>query len=311
VSDGEIRQFRVRKGSAVSGVKEPKMIRTNLPNIRDYALIVLGAFLQALALRTFLIPADLVGGGVSGIAQIINYFTGWPIGVMVFLGNVPLFLLGWRYLGGRRFAMRTAVAVVVYAFFVDFLARFISPDGITDDLLINALYGAVVSGIGYGLVYRGQGTSGGSDVLARILNHWRGIPMTQSYLMVDTLVILGGGLVFGWKQALYAMIALYVSGLVADGTLEGGGTVRAAMIVTERGEAVAGHIMEDLERGVTVLAGHGAYTGSDRPVLYCVVTRSEIQSLKRIVHEADPEAFMVIGAAHEAIGEGFKSFKRQ
>jgi uncharacterized membrane-anchored protein YitT (DUF2179 family) len=287
------------------------MIKDNLPNIRDYVLVVLGAFLQALALRTFLIPADLVGGGVSGISQIINYFTGWPIGVLVFLGNVPLFLLGWRYLGGRRFAMRTAVAVVVYAFFVDFLTRFIPPEGITSDILLNALYGALVSGIGYGLVYRGQGTSGGSDVLARILNHRRAIPMTQSYLMVDTLVILGGGLVFGWDRALYAMIVLYVSGLVADAVLEGGGTVRAAMIVTERGEAVAGHIMEDLERGVTVLDGTGAFTGAARPVLYCVVTRSEIQSLKRIVHQADPDAFMVIGAAHEALGEGFKPFKRQ
>jgi len=286
------------------------MTRDNLANIRDYSLIVLGAFLQALALRTFLIPADLVGGGVSGISQIINHFTGWPIGVMVFLGNVPLFLIGWRYLGGRRFAMRTAIAVVVYAFLVDFLARFIPASGITDDILLNALYGALLSGIGYGLVYRGQGTSGGSDVLARILNHRRAIPMTQSYLMVDALVILGGGLVFGWEQALYALIVLYVSGLVADAVLEGGGTVRAAMIVTERGEAVAGHIMEDLERGVTVLDATGAYSGAARPVLYCVVTRSEIQSLKRIVHQADPDAFMVIGAAHEALGEGFKPFKR-
>lgn len=285
-------------------------MKPHLPSVRDFVLIVLGAFLQALALRTFLIPANLVGGGVSGIAQIVNHYTGWPIGVMVFLGNVPLFVLGWRYLGGRPFAMRTAVAVVVYAFFVDFLVRFISPTGITDDLLLNALYGAVLSGIGYGLVYRGQGTSGGSDVLARILNHWRAVPMTQSYLMVDTLVILGGGLVFGWKQALYAIIVLYVSGLVADATLEGGSTVRAAMIITDRAEAVAGHIMEDLERGVTILTGTGAYSGSTKPVLYCVVTRSEIQSLKRIVHEADPDAFMVIGSAHEALGEGFKPFRR-
>jgi uncharacterized membrane-anchored protein YitT (DUF2179 family) len=285
-------------------------MKSNLPTIRDYALIVVGAFLEALALRTFLIPANLVGGGISGLAQIINHYTGWPIGVMIFLGNVPMFVLGWRFLGGRRFAMRTAVAVTVYAFFVDFLARFISPAGITDDLLLNALYGAVLSGVGYGLVYRGQGTSGGSDILARILNHWRGIPMTQSYLMVDTVVILGGGLVFGWKQALYAMIVLYVSGLVADATLEGGSTVRQAVIITARAEAVAGHILEDLERGVTILAGTGAYSGETRPVLYCVVTRSEVQSLKRIVHEADPEAFMVIGTAHEALGAGFKPFRR-
>jgi uncharacterized membrane-anchored protein YitT (DUF2179 family) len=131
------------------------------------------------------------------------------------------------------------------------------------DLLLNALYGAILSGIGYGLVYRARGTSGGSDILARILNHWRGIPMTQSYLIVDTAVILGAGFVFGWKEALYAMIALYVSGLVAETTLEGGSTIRTAMIITNQAEAVSERVLEELERGVTVLQGKGAFTGGE------------------------------------------------
>jgi uncharacterized membrane-anchored protein YitT (DUF2179 family) len=176
--------------------------------------------------------------------------------------------------------------------------------------VLNSLYGAVVSGIGYGLVYRAQGTSGGSDILARILNRWRGIPMTQSYLMTDTLVILAAGFIFGWQKALYAIIVLYVSGLVADSTLEGAGTVRTALIVTDRCKEVSDRILHEMERGVTILNGTGAYTGEPRPVLYCVVTRSEIQQLKTIVHEADPKAFMVIGMAHEALGEGFQAFKR-
>jgi uncharacterized membrane-anchored protein YitT (DUF2179 family) len=283
------------------------------PSIRDFGLITLGTLLQALALRLFLVPANLASGGVSGISQIINYFTGWPIGLLVLIGNIPLFALGWRFLGGRRFAVRTAYAVVTYSIFVDLLPRlpFFPVNGLTDDLVINALYGAVISGVGYGLVYRGYGTSGGSDILARILNHWRGIPMTQSYLMVDSAVILAAGFVFGWKQALYALIALYVSGLVVDTTMEGGGTVRAAMIITSQPEIVSEKILVDMERGVTVLEGTGAYTGQGRPVLYCVVTRSEIQQLKSIVHEADPKAFMVIGIAHEALGEGFQPFRRQ
>ena len=173
------------------------------------------------------------------------------------------------------------------------------------------MYGAIVSGIGYGLVYRARGTSGGSDILARILNHYRGVPMTQSYLMVDTAVILGAGFVFGWKAALYAMIALYVSGLVAETTLEGGGTVRTAMIVTGEAEAISNRVLEELERGVTVLEGTGAYTGAERPVLYCVITRAEVATLKAIVHEVDPHAFMVIGVAHEALGEGFRPLKLQ
>lgn len=289
------------------------MLKKYWPSIRDVSLITLGALLQALALRLFLVPANLAVGGVSGISQIINYFTGWPIGLMVLIGNIPLFVLGWRFLGGRRFAMRTAYAVVVYSVLVDLLPRlpFFPHNGLTDDLVINALYGAVISGVGYGLVYRGYGTSGGSDILARILNRWRAVPMTQSYLMVDSVVILAAGFVFGWKQALYALIALYVSGLVVDTTMEGGGTVRTAMIITSQPEIVSEKILVDMERGVTVLEGTGAYTGEGRPVLYCVVSRSEIQQLKSIVHEADPKAFMVIGIAHEALGEGFQQFRRQ
>lgn len=291
------------------------------PYFRDYGLILLGSLIQAFSLRLFFVPANLASGGVSGISQLINHFTGWPIGMMIFFGNIPLFLLGWRFLGGRQFALRTAFAVVTYSLFTDVLLRsaFFASNGaatklihdLQGDIFLNALYGAIVSGVGYGLVYRARGTSGGSDILARILNHYRSVPMTQSYLIVDTLVILGAGFVFGWKSALYAMIALYVSGLVAETTLEGGGTVRTAMIVTREPEAVSNRVLEELERGITVLEGTGAYTGVQRPVLYCVISRAEVASLKAIVQEVDPQAFMVIGVAHEALGEGFQPLKWQ
>ncbi|HXF84818.1 MAG TPA: YitT family protein [Anaerolineales bacterium] len=287
--------------------------------VRDYVLILLAALLQALSLRLFFVPANLASGGVSGISQLIHHFTGWPLGLMIFIGNVPLFALGWRFLGGFRFAMRTAVAILAYSLFTDLLVQtpLFAPHGagtklISDlqgDIFLNSLYGAVVSGIGYGLVYRARGTSGGSDILARILNHWRGISMTQSYLVVDTAVILGAGFVFGWKEALYAMIALYVSGIVAETTLEGGSTVRTAIIVTTQAEIISRRVIEELQRGVTVLHGMGAYTGAERPVLYCVITRSEVAALKAIVNESDPQAFMVIGTAHEALGEGFRPLK--
>jgi len=282
------------------------------PSIRDFGLVGLGTLIQAVGLRIFLIPADLASGGVSGIAQLINYYTHWPIGLMVFVGNVPLFIIGWRFLGGKRFAMRTAFAIAALSFLTDAVLwlPFFPRNGLTSDLVLNSLYGAVVAGIGYGLVYRGQGTSGGSDILARILNHYRGIPITQSYLITDTAVILGAGFVFGWDKALYAVITLYVSGLVVDTTMEGAGTVRTALIITSEPQVVADKILKQMERGVTVLSGTGAYTGKDRPVLYMVLTRSEVQMLKTIVHEADAQAFMVIGAAHEALGEGFQPFKK-
>ena len=283
------------------------------PNLKDYLLIILASLIQAASLWIFFVPANLASGGVSGISQLINHFTGWPIGLMVLIGNVPLFLLGWRFLGGRRFAMRTAAAIITYSLLTDLLMKIpafvhysdILINDLKGDIFLNSLYGAIISGIGFGLVYRARGTSGVSDILARILNKWRGVSMTQSYLMVDTAVILSAGFIFGWKAALYAMITLYVSGLVSETVLEGGGTVRTAMIITNRPEDVSARVIENLERGVTYLEGRGAYTGNSRPVLYCVVSRAEVSTLKTIVHEIDPDAFMVIGVAHEALGEGF------
>ncbi|HWQ04895.1 MAG TPA: YitT family protein [Longilinea sp.] len=274
---------------------------------RDYGYILVGALLQALAMRLFLVPGQMVSGGISGAAQIINHFTNWPIGLMVFIGNVPLFFLGWRFLGGARFALRTAVSVTTFSILTDLLVIFIPAQGVTDDLVLNCLYGGILLGVGLGLVYRGQGTSGGSDILGRILNSKFGISISQAYLITDTLVVLAGGLAFDWRHALYGLAVIYVSGLAAEAVSEGSSIFRTAMIVSNYPKEVAEKIMAVLERGVTVLSGTGAYTGAERPVLYCVITKSEVNQLKELVQEADPAAFMVIGHAHEALGEGFRS----
>lgn len=275
----------------------------------DYGLILFGALVQAFAMRLFLIPALLVSGGVSGAAQIINHFTSWPIGLMVFIGNVPLFVLGWRHLGGLRFALRTAMAVAAFSLFTDLLAFFLPAGGMTDDLVLNCLYGGLGLGVGLGIVYRGKGTSGGSDILGRILNRRFGISISQSYLVTDTLVVLAGGLAFNWERALYGLVVIYVSGLAAEMVSEGSGIFRSVIIITGRTQEVSEHILTDMERGVTILQGTGAYTGAERPVLYCVVTRPEVNQIKALVAEADPDAFMVIGTAHEALGEGFRPLK--
>jgi uncharacterized membrane-anchored protein YitT (DUF2179 family) len=303
-------QTAAQRGPGVGQILD--LLRRNLDfsrsSLQDYLFVLAGALVQALAMRLFLIPAELVSGGISGIAQLVNYYTHWPIGVMVFFGNVPLFFLGWQYLGGPRFALRTALSIVAFSFFTDFLIIFI-PGGIVHDLVLNCLYGGLMLGVGLGLVYRGKGTSGGSDILGRILNHRLGISISQSYMITDTVVILAAGFVFGWDNALYALVTTYVSGLAAEMILEGSGVFRTAMIVTTCPDKVAQQIMTILERGVTILDGTGAYTGQARPVLYCVITRSEVAQIKEIVKLADPKAFMVIGMAHEALGEGFRPLK--
>ncbi|MEA4906556.1 MAG: YitT family protein [Chloroflexi bacterium] len=275
-------------------------------SLQDYLLVLLGSVVQALSMRLFLIPAQLVSGGVSGVAQIINFYTAWPIGLMVFIGNAPLFILGWRHLGGPRFALRTALAIAAFSILTDALAWFLPLNGVTDDLVLNSLYGGVTLGIGSGLVYRGRGTSGGSDILGRILNYRYGISISQSYLITDTLVVLAGGLAFNWERALYGLVVIYVSGLAAEMVSEGSSIFRTALIVSACPDRVAERILTELERGVTILPGRGAYTGAERAILYCVVTRSEVNPLKALVNEVDPGAFMVIGQANEALGEGFR-----
>ncbi len=277
---------------------------------RDYALILLGAFLQALSMRFFLIPADIVSGGVSGLSQLINNYTHWPIGLMVFIGNAPLFLLGWRFLGGPRFAFRTAFAVTAFSLLTDLLAPYLPAHGVTNDLVLNTLYGGLLLGFGLGIVYRGQGTSGGSDILGKILNARLHLPISQAYLMVDGLVVLLAGFVFGWERALYGLVMIYVSGIAAEKASEGTDVVRTALIVTNAAEEVSQRIMSEMERGVTILPGTGAYTKAERPVLYCVITRPEVNLLKSLVRAVDPQAFMVIGHAQEALGEGFRPLRR-
>jgi uncharacterized membrane-anchored protein YitT (DUF2179 family) len=228
---------------------------------------------------------------------------------MVFVGNVPLFLLGWRHLGGPKFVVRTGLAIAAFSFFTDFLGLYIPNQGMTHDAVLTTLYGGLMLGIGLGLVYRGNGTSGGSDILGRILNHRFGVSISQAYMMTDSIVVLAAGFVYGWDFALYGLVMIYVSGLAAEIITEGTSVFRTAIIVTNNPSVVAEKILYEMERGVTFLSGRGAYTGTERDVLYCVVSRSEVSQLKSLVKETDPKAFMVIGEAHEALGEGFRPLK--
>jgi uncharacterized membrane-anchored protein YitT (DUF2179 family) len=284
-----------------------KQLDFSWKSIRDYLMILLGAFIQAVSLRLFLVPASLVSGGISGAAQLINYLSnGWPIGLMVIIGNIPLFVIGWRYLGGPRFALRTILSIVAFAGFTDLLGLFIPSGGITQDLFLNAIFGGIILGIGLGIVYLGRGTSGGTDILGRILNRRLGISISLSYMLTDSLVVLLAGFVFGWERALYGLVMIYVSGVAADVASQGSSIIRTALIVTSKGKQVTDVIMEELERGVTLIPAKGGYTGDDKSLLYCAISASEVIRLKTVVKETDPDAFMVIGHATEALGEGFK-----
>ena len=277
--------------------------------LRDYVLITLGCVIQALAMDLFLVPARLAAGGISGLAQIVHAFTGWPIGLMVAGLNVPLFFLGWRYLGGRRFMLRTVVTVAVYSALVDGLAAYLPKAGVTQDLFLNALYGGVLGGLGMGLVFRAQGTTGGTDVVARLLNHWRGVPLGQTILVVNAAVLILAVIAFGLEPAMYALILTFVGARVVDLVQGEADYSRTAIIVSSQAFAIKSAILAEMERGVTVLTGRGGYTEHSLDVLYCVVARTEVSILKRLISSIDPRAFVVITDASEVLGEGFREWR--
>jgi uncharacterized membrane-anchored protein YitT (DUF2179 family) len=280
--------------------------QTNLEIVRDYGLVLVGTAVMVLAMHFFFIPSQLAVGGLSGTAQIINSFTGWPIGTMVFLFNIPLFVVGWRHLGGKRFLARTIFASIIFSVLLDGLNVLIPTNGITDDLLLNAIYGGILGGIGGGLVFRARATTGGTDILARYLDKKFGIPISQGYLYTDSLVVLVAALAFSWEHALYAIIGLYVWSAVAEVAMTGLNVDRVATIITDQPEAVAKQIIGQMERGVTAWQGQGMYTGRPRQMLLCATSRSEISMLKALVYEIDPAAFVIISQAHEVLGEGFR-----
>ncbi len=270
--------------------------------LMDYALITAGALFLAVNINLFLAPNDLAPGGVSGTAIILHQLTGWPIGLTMLALNVPLVVLGFQTLGGFRFLTRTVYAVLLYNLGTDLLAGWLSAYVVTDDLILNALFGGVLAGLATGLVYRGGGTTAGTGILDRVLQIRTGIPISQIYILIDGGVVLAAGLVFGWEKALYALVTLYVWGLATDYVLEGPSVVRTAFIVTDRPEAVAQAVMERLQLGVTAWPAQGMYTHTPHTILFCTLSRPYERELRRVVAEVDPDVFMVTGHGHQARG---------
>lgn len=270
--------------------------------LQDFFSLTIGALLLAVGIDIFMAPANIAPGGVAGIAIIINNFTGWPIGTTMLVLNIPMLILGFRYLGRFRFLVRTLYVVILYNLGADILLLWLPAEGITDDLLLNSLYSAVIGGIGSGLIYRAQGTAAGTGVLGRVLQLKTGIPLSQVYLMTDGGIIAAVGLVFGWERALYSLLTLFVWGLVTDYTMEGPSVIRTAFIVTDLAEEVASALFSRLGIGVTAWAGRGMFTETEHAVLFCTLNRPDVNAFRIIVAEIDPRAFVVIGQGHQARG---------
>lgn len=276
--------------------------------IRDYIVITIGAICVAISVDLFFVPNEVITGGVTGVAIILNDLIGTPIGLVVLLINIPLLIAGFRYLGGFVFGVRTIYATVVLSFAIDLLAPVIDQYlQAPRDPLLYTLYGGLLDGLGVGLVFRSRGTTGGVDIVARFFQRWRGIAMGRSLLVMNMIVFAAAAYLFSLDKLLYALLAAFISGRVVDVVLEGTSYVRQAIIISNKPDHIRSAILHTLERGVTVLEGRGGFTASDRTVLLSVVAQSEVSVLKAIVRDCDPDAFVVFSSVNEVLGEGFKA----
>ncbi len=271
--------------------------------IVDLFLLIIGCSITAAGLLIFLIPNKIAAGGASGLATIIYHIWELPVGAVILLINIPLFSIG-LFLWGWQMGWRTLFATLFLSVSLDLMAPFMEP--VTSDPLLASLYGGIVCGLGMGLVFKARGTTGGTDLAARLFNHFSGMSIGQGLILVDGLIVLAAGIVFSPELALYAAISIFALGKSIDLVQEGIGFAKAALIVTDRKKEVQDQIIEKLGRGVTGIRATGGYTGREKDMLICVISRTEISKLKKIVSLIDPRAFVIITAANEVLGEGFK-----
>lgn len=269
----------------------------------SYLGVIVGSAMVALALDWFLVPNRIAAGGVSGFATVTHYVFGWPVGMTMLAVNVPLFLFSIRVFG-FRFGLRTLAGTVVTAVLVDVLAPVLHP--LTQDAALAAIYGGVLTGVGIGITFRYGGSTGGTDMAARLLNYYTAISVGRSLLIFDGFVIALAAVAFNPELALYAFLSVFVTSKAIDVMQEGSSYAKGAFIISDRAKEIGDAILKQLDRGATALKGKGMYTQEDRDVLFVIVARNEIHQLRQLVHEHDSRAFMVITDVSDVLGEGFR-----
>lgn len=278
--------------------KEVYVLRKQLAHLM---LVVLGVVTMTVSYNMFLVPAQIAPGGVSGAATIIYYLTGLPIGAVSFAINLPLFLIGWKT-GGRGFILRTLLATALLSLLLDVVPL----PTLTEDPLLNALFGGAILGAGLGFVVIGDATTGGTDLAAKmILTKIPHLSMAWTLFALDMVVIVAAAIAFSPEDALYALVTIFVSTKVMDFIVIGAKSARAFTVVSAKAEAISNRVMTEMERGVTCWKGRGMYSGGEVSVVYCVVSSREVPRVKSIILSEDPNAFIVISDAHEVGGEGF------
>ena len=271
--------------------------------VKDYIWMTVGVGIAVAGLNLFLVPNTIAAGGISGIATILYHLFGVPLGLTIAVLNIPLFLFGFRMVG-KSFAIRTAYSLALYS-----VAAELIPIPAGQDHFLGCVYGGVLVGIGIGLVVRSGGSTGGTDMAAKMLSaRFKSVGIGTFVFCIDFVVIAAAGLLFKPEVALYALASLFITSKLIDVITVGLSAAKAFYIISDKNDEIAAAIMEKLQRGVTSLGAKGLYSGREKSVLLCVLPwRTEGVRLKKIVRSVDPSAFVIVADVSEVLGEGFTS----
>ncbi|MCM3567408.1 YitT family protein [Neobacillus mesonae] len=275
------------------------------PKIRaafDYIFVLIGSAIIAITFNVFLLPNQIASGGVSGISTILKSVLDLEPAYVQWAFNIPLFIAGVVLLG-KHYGVKTLIGTTFLPFVV-FVTKSWEPW--THDALLGALFGGIGVGLGLGIVFRGNASTGGTDLAAQIVNKYTGFSLGRCVIMIDGLIVAAAALVFDIEKALYALIGLYVTSKTIDLIQIGFGRSKMAMIITDNLDEVREGILNKIDRGITKFSAYGGFTDQERPVLMCVVDQTEFTKLKQLVKSLDPSAFVVVMDAAEVLGEGFK-----
>ena len=265
--------------------------------------VVLGCLIAACSINLFVVPSHLLTGGVTGIAMIVYYLADLPIGLQTLIYNLPLLIMSYKLLG-KNYTLDVIIGTVVFALCLD-ATRFLNAYAPADDLMLASIYGGIFNGIGYGLVFRMNGSTGGFDILGAIIKKYYSMNMGTVIFAFNCVIVSISGFLFGIEPAMFTLICMYTNSIVTDKVIAGLNRRKAVLIVSEQSKEIADGIMNELKRGVTFLHGAGAFTGNEKNIVMVVVSLTQIAKLKIVVNAIDRNAFMIIMSASEVMGRGF------
>lgn len=271
--------------------------------IMRYAGITVGCLIASCAINLFLIPAHLLTGGATGIAMIVYYLFGLPIGLQTFIYNIPLLFMAWKLMG-RAYTIDIIIGTAIFSFLLD-LTRPLNAYAPVSDMMLTTVYGGVFAGLGYGFVFRMNGSTGGFDILAAIVRKYYDLHMGGVLFSMNCLIMLIAAFLFGMAPAMFTLIYMFINATVVDKIVAGFNHRKAVLIVSDKHREIAESIIDQMHRGVTFLHGQGAYTRRERNVVFVAVGTTQVGKLKFIVHNVDPRAFVIIMSANEVMGRGF------